>query len=180
MKKIFVGMCCWLAVAVPGRPAAGDADTAAQTIRIFYKTYADMKTSGLPDPNAMAKLSPYFSAPLQKAIKSAQLTQARCEKLHPGDKPPWVEGDMFSSSFEGFTRFQVNGAGASKGPRTLYKVSFEYAEKGQKPVTWTDEVALIQEGGRWVIDNVFYRMNAAFRNGFGSALREGLSSNSCQ
>jgi hypothetical protein len=101
-------------------------------------------------------------------MRTAQTTQARCEKTHPGDKPPWVEGDMFSSSFEGFTKFQVAGALAlTKARKTIFKVNFEYVEKGQKPVTWTDEVALVQEKGRWVIDDVFLPDAAAFGNGFG-------------
>lgn len=178
MKTILISACL-LAAAVPMRPAAGDADTGLQTIRTFYRTYSEMKTSGLPDSKAMVKLSPYFSAPLQKAIRTAQVKQARCEKLNPGDKPPWVEGDMFSSSFEGFTRFQVAEVVPGKGSHTVYRVNFEYIEKGQKPMSWTDEVAMVQEGGRWVIDNVFYRMNSAFGNGFGKALRDGLSGNGC-
>jgi hypothetical protein len=159
--------------------AAGDVDPAAQTVQNFYKTYAELKTSGLPDAKGMAKLSPYFSAPLQKLMRTAQGTQARCGKSHPGDKPPWIEGDMFSSSFEGFTKFQVAGAGATKGVQTVFRVNFEYVEKGQQPVTWTDEVALVQEKGRWVIDDVFYRMKSAFGNGFGPALRQGLSGSGC-
>ena len=178
MKTILTSVCL-LAVATQARPAAGEVDPAAQVIQNFYKTYAELKTSGLPDARAMAKLSPYFSASLQKLMRTAQTTQARCEKTHPGDKPPWVEGDMFSSSFEGFTKFQVAGAGANQGAQTIFKVNFEYVEKGQKPVTWTDEVALVQEKGRWVIDDVFYRMHSAFGNGFGPALRQGLSGSGC-
>lgn len=158
--------------------SAGDVDTGSQTIRSFYQTYSAMKTSGLPDAAGLVRLGPYFSAPLRKLIQTAQTTQARCQKKHPDEKPPWIEGDMFSSSFEGFTRFQVVTAGAPKGSATVYKVNFEYVDRNSK-VAWTDEVALIKEGGRWVIDNIFYRMNSAFGNGNGPALRDGLSVNAC-
>ena len=159
--------------------AAGDPDSAAPTIQKFYQTYSEMKTSGLPDAAGMAKLSPYFSSSLKKLILSAQANQARCRKAHPGDKPPWTEGDMFSSNLEGFTKFHVVGAGPAKGGRSVYKVAFEYAEKGQRATAWPDEVAVVREAGRWVIDDVFYRRKSAFGNGFGPALRDGLAANGC-
>ena len=69
---------------------------------------------------------------------------------------------------------------AKGGSRLTVTVSFEYADKSQKkPLTWTDEAVLVNEGGRWVVDDVFYRMKAAFGNGFGGSHREGLAGQGC-
>ena len=132
----------------------------ARTVRNFYMAYSGLKISGLPRG-------------------AARKAQARCEKANPGDKPPWVEGDMFSGNFEGFTRFNVPDTGTARGERTGFLVEFEYAAgRGQK-VTWKDELVLIEEHGRWVIDDVLYRRDAPFGNGFGSSLRQSLAGSGC-
>src|SRR5215813_10006441 len=97
--------------------------SAADTVKRFYNTYRAQKFSGLPDAAQLAKLAPYLSASLQTLIRAAQKEQDRCEKAAPDEKPPWVEGDMFTSNFEGFTWFQIQN-----GPDTI--VAFEYMDHG--------------------------------------------------
>jgi Protein of unknown function (DUF3828) len=139
---------------------AQPADTAAQ----FYTAYRSTAMSGLPDAAAMQKLAPMLSTKLKSALRAAQAQQTRCMKTHPGDKPPFVEGDLFSSNFEGFTAFRVEAGGAF--------IHFEYAE-GKHKVSWKDEVKLVQEGGRWVIDDVLYG------RAVGRSLRKSLAERGC-
>ena len=170
-----------LAVSSPRSPAQLlPAPSPERAVSNFYRSYAALKVTGLPTAAAAAKMGPLLSAPLQRLIKEARVKRARCEKAHPGDKPPWVEGDMFSSNFEGFTGYKVHGASSPDGPRVAVNVRFEYSEKGQpKPATWTDEVSLVKQGGRWVIDNITYGMEGGLGNGFGPSLLGALRGSGC-
>jgi hypothetical protein len=146
--------------------------SAADTVKRFYNTYRAQRFSGLPNAAQLSKLAPYLSASLQTLIRAAQKEQDRCEKAAPDEKPPWVEGDMFTSNFEGFTWFQIQN-----GPDTI--VAFEYVDRGHR-VAWTDRVMLVQEQGRWVIDDVVYGRTEGFTSGFGKRLREGLAGRGCE
>ena len=151
-------------------------DSPAQAVRGFYAEYQKLHSSGLPDQAVVRKLGSHWSAGLRAAISRAQAEQGGCKKSHPGDKPPWVEGDMFSSNFEGFTTVRVQDpASPGNGRLTL---TFEYSANGKK-VSWSDDVSVIREGGRWVIDDVFYRHQQDFGNGFGISLRSSLEAKGC-
>lgn len=161
---------------------AAEPPSGSQAIRGFYAAYQALKISGLPQGAGLAKLSPHLSSSLKTLLRASRKSQAACEKSHPGDKPPWVEGDMFSGNFEGFTRVKnVPDTGVARGERVGFLVDFEYAQAkgGQATVAWRDEVVLVKESGRWVIDDVLYRRDAPFGNGFGSSLRQSLAGPGC-
>jgi hypothetical protein len=140
----------------------------------FYAAYTKQPFTGLPTGDAWKRVAPHVSGSLARLMTAAQAEQARCKKGFPDEKPPWVEGDMFSSSFEGFTKFRVADGASPTGARATIAVEFEYA-KGDKPVTWRDEILLVREGQRWVIDDVRYRRGQGFGNGFGEGLKKALA-----
>jgi hypothetical protein len=154
-----------------------------EAARQFYASYQKLHFSGLPNARQLQALSEHLSSGLQAAMRKAQGQQAKCIKANPGDKGPWVEGDMFTSNFEGFTKLAAPSKGAPlvpKGQQAQVRLTFEYVENGQR-VTWTDEVVLVLERGRWVIDDVHYRNNdgKGFGNGFGNGLRASLATQGC-
>ena len=120
----------------------------------------------------------YWSPALLAAITRAEGIQARCIESHPEDKGPWIEGDMFTSNFEGFTSLRVEEPKLRNAARQNLPVAFEYVENGQK-FPWTDQVEVIRQGNRWVIDNVLYRRKSGFGNGLGSSLRQSLKGKGC-
>jgi len=152
-------------------------DPAAEAARALYTLDAKLKLSGLPDATHLKEIAPYLSSGLQSLIVKAQSQQARCIKSHPGDKGPWVEGDMFTSNFEGFTRFAF-GPAKSEPTRVIQTIDFEYSENGAK-VRWQDQVILIKEKGRWVVDEISYGHAQGLGNGFGSGLRGTLTTRGC-
>lgn len=151
----------------------GQPPSAARAAESFYVHYQKLKLSGLPNAKEAAQLAPYLSKGLQGLMRKAQSEQARCIKAEPDDKGPWVEGDLFTSNFEGFSTFQVTAAAAARIP-----VQFTYTENGQT-FSWKDEVGMINEGGRWVVDDIFYRTTTGFTSGFGSNLRGSLAGPAC-
>jgi hypothetical protein len=150
------------------------ADSPSQAASAFYTAYQKIHIYGLPSARELNSLAVHLSGPLQQALRRAQTEQARCIKAHPDEKGPWVDGDLFSSNFEGFSRFQI-----AESARSPFTVEFEYVERGQK-FTWKDQVVMVQENGRWVVDDVRYGGRQAFSNGFGASLRRALSGSGCR
>lgn len=142
---------------------------AAEPAQNFLKAYKNLKFEGLPNKAQLQKLSPHLSAGLQSAIKGAQAVQAHCMKKFPDEKPMWIEGDMFSSNFEGFTSFNVASSDRAKAI-----IEFEYVEKDQK-VAWKDELVFVTEKGKLVIDDVRYGRTQGFTSGFGGSLKKSLT-----
>lgn len=162
-----------VSLTMPGRPVAAQGSPVA-AVKAFYAAYASHPFTGLPTGANWRRVAAHVSTPLAKMIRAAQAEQARCQKSHPGDKPPWIEGDMFTSNFEGFTRFRVADSLAASGVRPAVNVDFDYVDRGQT-FSWRDQVVLTKEAGRWVIDDVRYRKNEGFGNGFGEGLRKALA-----
>lgn len=162
-----------LSLTLLGRPVVAQGSPTA-AVRAFYAAYAKHPFTGLPAGADWRRVAPRISAPLAKMIRAAQAEQARCAKANPDDKPPWIEGDMFTSNFEGFTRFHVSDSLAVSGPQPAVVVDFDYVDRGVT-FSWRDQVVLTKEGGRWVIDDVRYRKSEGFGNGFGEGLRKALT-----
>lgn len=161
-----VGALLIMALAVA--PAAPKA-SAVECVSGFYSVYQHMpRRYGIPDAASLAKLKPFLSRRLQQLIARADKYRVKYERENPGDKPPFVDGDLFSSSFEGFTRFSV---GHAKGDtsRVRVPVHFELNETRSKHggVKWTDIVVVIQEGEGYVgyvIDDIEFGASWPFAN----------------
>lgn len=148
--------------------------TPAAAVNDFYAAYAKQPFTGLPTGRAWTRISPRLSSSLGRLVVAAQKEQARCRKAHPDEKPPWIEGDMFTSNFEGFTKFTLAESGAASGARATVTVDFVY-EKDTLPVAWRDDVSVVREGGHWLIDDVRYGRREGFTSGFGESLRKALA-----
>lgn len=164
------------AAALLACPPASAADAAQAAAASFYRTYAALRAgggmTGVPDQAHLAKLAPFLTPELRRLLAAARAEQVRCGKRFPGEKPPWIDGDLFSSNFEGFTSFQAEASKAGIDAREV-TVRFRYAA-GTAKVDWADELVLRNATGRWRVDDVFYRAKFAFTSGFGSNLRASL------
>jgi hypothetical protein len=153
------------------------ADEAKDAAVNFYRSYAKLRAGGLtgiPNEAQLAQLAPLITPELRDLFGVALREQKRCEDKFPDDKPPWIEGDIFSSSFEGFTSYKA-AASRPRGQGRQVTVSFVYAE-GKTRVKWTDALVLKNEGGRWLVDDLIHRAHFAFSSGFGSNLKSSLKS----
>ena len=152
------------------------ADDAQDAAANFYRNYLVLRQSekmtGIPNEAQLERLAPLITPELSGLFRRALREQRRCAKQFPGDKPPWIEGDIFSSHFEGFTSFKA-GPGTARNEATEVKVKFRYAE-GASTVTWTDRLVLRNSAGQWRVGDVKYRGKFAFTSGFGTSLRKSL------
>jgi hypothetical protein len=96
----------FLLVLISGAQAAPSSSPQAVAAQ-FYRTCHNLKISGLPTAKQTKLLAPYLSQELQQLLQSARQKQAKFIKEHPDEKPPWIEGDFFSSSFEGSHGFRL-------------------------------------------------------------------------
>lgn len=148
-------------LALAAAPAA--ADNATLRLRQFLDAHG--RQDGLPQGDAAAAIAPHLSAALNAALDRARGEQAAFQRANPGEKPPFVEGRLFTSlAWEPFTAYApVLPAGGCQAPRCVVRVDF-VDTVASPDVTWHDEFVLVLEGGRWRIDDVVYRATFAFGN----------------
>jgi hypothetical protein len=138
----------------------------AARVTAFLNKYHVMKFSGLPNPHQTKILGQYFSPKLNKQIQQAWKAQQKFIKQHKDEVPPLVEGDLFSSLFEGATSFEI-GLVAAETDKTDVVVKFRHAETEQKDKqqtwqVWTDKYKLIRTKLGWFIDDIEYQGNWDF------------------
>jgi hypothetical protein len=145
------------AVTPPSSPAVVATPAPASCVTAFYDAYKHVTQHGLPQGKDAAILRPFLSARLRRLLAAAAEYQSKYERQHPEDKPPFIEGDLFSSNFEGSTTFTVLTA-KPHPPGFRVEVAFIYEDPlHTSPATkWTDAVTVISEGGRFVVDDVEY------------------------
>ncbi len=162
MKHLALALVLLLATA-PAR--AQDAGAAANN---FYTiALALPRTGGIPVPSARARLQPLLSARLNGLITQAAAAEARFRAANKF-APPLLEGDLFSSLFEGPVSFKV-GACTPMAAAQRCRIQFSHpptpnARGPARPAEWGDDLLLVNEGGGWKVDNVDYRGGFAFGN----------------
>lgn len=128
----------------------------------FYKAYESVQPDGLPDATDFAKLEPFLSPALDALIRNANTAEDRFAADNK-DSPPLVEGDIFTSLFEGAKSFQIGVcAGDPRGGHCT--VALNYSDPSNKPVHWTDTVYLVSTPAGWRVDDIAYGGNWDFGN----------------
>ena len=171
-------------------PAADEAASAAPTVdpaegaareavSLFYTAVAKMRPSGAPTAEQRTELAPLLSAELIGLLERADAARTAARAAAPMEKPPFTDGDLFSSLFEGPTAFtvgepQTGAAGEWRVPVTL---TYSTGAKDEKPTEWTDTVVLREESGRFVVTDIAFGGSWDFANKgtMLEALRAGLA-----
>ena len=179
---------CSLAVALIGASVVASAASAGEdpvgVANGFYGVYADFHPSdGIPDTNARAKLEPFLSPALEKLLVDGEAAEAHFRSVTKNMAPPLIEGDLFTSNFEGATAFHVRTCStAGDAARCAVNLGFRDDSKNDaKPVQWTDTVYLVRTASGWRVDDIGYGASWAFGNKgrlkhvLASAIRDGNS-----
>lgn len=148
------------------------AETSPHDVAVkFYSVVVREHPDGLPDPRVMRLLRPYLSQSLRSMFSRAKKQQAEHLRLHPDEKPPWVDGCLFSCSFDGLMRFRVGKI------KVTGRFAYVAVEQSLEPddSTWTDTLVLARENKRWRIWDV--RMGCTWPFRMGPTLRKMLSDN---
>jgi hypothetical protein len=156
-----------LLLAVPARAA----DDPAAAVNAFYRVYNSQPAQGggIPDATSRLRYSPVLSPRLNKQLTDAAAAQARLTAKVKNAVPPMLEGDIFSSLFEGATAWEV-GACQATGKTARCLVALTYSPpstpnaKTPKPANWNDMVVLVNTPQGWKVDDVIYDAGFAFGN----------------
>lgn len=173
------------AESAPSAPSAALPATAPEiVVADLYAALGTLRPSGAPTDAQRMNLAPLLSSELTGLLQRADAARSAARASAPTEKPPFTDGDLFSSLFEGPTAYAVgkavSGADASGGrlgdlrvPVTLSHVTDAAAGRA---VTWTDTVLLREENGRFVVADIAFGGDWDFANkgSMRSALRAGL------
>jgi hypothetical protein len=155
-----------------------DGSAAGKRVTAFLQTYQSQHFRGLPDANLARALAPHLSPRLNGLLEDALRGQQKYKARFPSDKPPMVDGDIFSSLFEGATRGDVEAVTESADTATV-RIKYIYADPatGKTIQTWNDRFLLIRSGQNWLIDDLEYQgsWDFAVRGKLSSALIETAS-----
>ena len=151
-KRMIAGLAfAVLAVTLQGCDSRGRPKDAVAGL---YQALATAQVRGAPSGAQLETIAPYLSDDLRAGLHAARELQESERARAPGEKPPFVDGDLFSSLFEGPSRFEIVGDTRSEN-RHLVAVRFTY-DGASPPVTWQDVAVVEFEQGRWVVSDVRY------------------------
>jgi hypothetical protein len=114
----------------------------------FYTLYLKLHPSGLPTPAEKQAMAPYLSEHLLILIENARSCRNAYIRDHPDDKPPWDDGCLFASVFEGPESFSIKNIVKKPDGTTSVVVRFRY-----KTAEWEDTVLVRKEAKVFVIDD---------------------------
>lgn len=141
---------CIIWLFITGLPGVSgcSADSPGATVDKFYTVYLKLGTSGLPSRDEEKAMAPYLSERLLHLIDQARLCQEDFGRRHPHDKPPWAEGCLFASLFEGPRHFKIKNVITNSDGSSTVKVRFRF-----ETYEWEDLVIVRRIANRYVIDD---------------------------
>lgn len=128
----------------------------------LYQVLIDSQVTGAPTPGQLAAMAPYLSRELVELLRAAGRQRDSAAAASPDEKPPFAEGDLFTSLFEGPSGWVVEPRPAG-GSANRLPVRFRY-DGTVPPVSWVDTVVVSSEPGRPVVADVVYGGSWAFAN----------------
>ena len=151
-----------LAIGAAATPESAEMKSATTLVTDFYEMRLKLGRTGLPDENEMKAYKAFLCPSLSAAFDSARVRQKVYIDEHPDDKPPLVEGDLFSSLFEGTEVVTPSGT-TVEGDTARVTLSMRFGE-GDSAARWKDDVLLAKDQGSWCIADVEYRGDWPFAN----------------
>jgi hypothetical protein len=127
-----------------------------QTVNKFYSVYLKLHSFAVPDEGELAQYSPYLSPELAELLKRADESEQKHQTATKGEEPPLVEGDLFTSLFEGASSYTIASC-ESRDEHGFCIVEFKYLNPGDKSeVKWKDKVYLVKSSRGWGVDDIEY------------------------
>jgi hypothetical protein len=120
---------------------------------------------GIPSEGQMRRLGPLVTPELRTIFERASVLQEEQIRNYPDEKPRWIEGDLFSSSFEGATSWELGEAFHAPSAEATVKVNLRYSESNEDIVSWTDTFVFRNGEGAWLLDDIRMGGEWAFKSG---------------
>ena len=97
-----------------------------------------------------AYLSPEISQLIQEVILKENKSADELKSIGSTDKPDLIEGDIFTSNYEGAKSFKIFSSELNENT-AIVKVEFTHQD-----LKWVDEIVLVQVNNKWLITDVKY------------------------
>lgn len=123
-------------------------DSPSTPVNEFYSLYLKLRPSGLPTQEEEQAMAPYLSDRLLGLIDIARTCQETFKRKYPEEKPPWADGCLFSSLFEGPSYFKVLNVTVNSDGTSTVSVHFRY-----ETTEWEDSLIVRKEANKFVIDD---------------------------
>lgn len=143
-------------------PVAPPTQSPEAAVVDFLTMHQRLGNSGLPDAGSMSAYGAFLCPSLTSALRDARVRQEQFRASNPDEKPPLVEGDLFSSLFEGPESYSAAESKA-EGSRARVKMDLRHGE-GSAATSWQDTVVLELDDGIWCISDVEYGGKWPFAN----------------
>lgn len=141
-------------------------------VKQFYDWRFKAQFTGVPEKATLKAMEPFLSSELICMLDCARDYRNRFTKKFPTDKPPFIEGDMFTSIFEGANRFTLESMKVN-GEKAQARLHFYHDQTAQKDKAgWRDTVLLQQKNQQWRITDIRY--GGKFDFGNTGSLRQNL------
>lgn len=137
-KAVLAALC----IAAP-LAACGDTEQEAGATRAaatFYDIVLSERMGGVPDAEMRAKLRPVISPDLDSLLAQAAEAERRHTARTNNEEPPYLQGDIFTSLFEGATGYEVTGC--DEKSEILIECEVQLVHDAGEPVQWKDRVLL--------------------------------------
>ena len=122
----------------------------------FYTAYQALPSGGgVPDGDGRAMLAPFLSPALSQLLKEADAAETAYAKATNGESPPLIEGDPFSSMFEGATGAEVGKCEGDDKERQCV-VDLVYKDQSGKETKWQDTADVVMTNKGWRVDDIEY------------------------
>lgn len=120
----------------------------------FYDVYIKLRPSGVPPKEQIEQFKGVISADLNALLRGAAEAEAAYFAATHGESPPLVEGDLFTSLFEGAESYGVGQCEKQKA-ETACLVELTHGDiGGSSTFKWKDRVFVVRENDGWVVDDV--------------------------
>jgi hypothetical protein len=146
---------CWLgaALALGGcHNFSGEERRQAEVVDAFYRIHLKNNAPGLPSTEELGQYRPLVSRALFALLTQAEAADARYHAAAGNQAAPLIEGDLFTSLYDGATSFTVESCDTDDR-RSSCQVAFNYKKDGAEE-TWNDKILLVREDDQWRIDDI--------------------------
>lgn len=156
-----------LVLAMPAQ--AADTGAMAKAASDFYAVYSSFhqRLDGIPDAKARAKFAPVMSDRLNGLIVRARAAEVTFTNAYK-DSPPFVEGDLFTSNYEGATSYKISACtGDDRSGHCAVTLTYDPRVVGDtqnKPMHWTDTAYVVNTPSGWKLDDIGFGGNWDFAN----------------
>lgn len=134
--------------------ARDDQRSARESASHFYETYLKFHPSGVPDDKQREQFRLLVSTELNGLLTDAAAAEAAYAKETKGESPPLVEGDLFTSLFEGAESYNIGACAIDKEPASCVADLTYTDQRDKSKVVWQDRIYLVRENGKWLVDDI--------------------------